>query len=243
MGAEKYKVLAINGSPRAKKGMTDVIVQRFLKGAQAAGAETEVVYLASLKIAHCHGCLNCWFKTPGICRHKDDMPGLVKKLGTSDLIVFASPVYVDGMTGQMKTMFDRLVTYTPPFFEFEGGRSYHPRVGNRTLDVVVISTCGFPEREHFESIALHFKRICANMHARLLGGFYFPGSSAIASDPAQVEPNLRAVERAGSEMAETGAIKDETFEVANLEYISDPRLFNQEINELFHTMRKHHGSE
>jgi len=237
------RVLVINGSPRAKKGMTDVIIRRFLKGAEEEGAETEIVYLASLKIAHCQGCLHCWFRTPGVCRHDDDMPGLMRKLSSSDLMVFASPVYMDGMTGQMKTMFDRFCAYTPPFFEIEGQRSYHPRVSDRDPKVVVISTCGFPELEHLEAIALHFKRICANMRADILGEFYFPASSLIASDPALVEPNLRAVERAGREAVEAGAISPETVEVANLDYVGDPVAFNEKINEIFHALRRHHGAE
>ena len=237
------KVVAVNGSPRAKKGMTDVIIRRFLAGAREAGAGTEIIHLASQKIAHCLGCLHCWFRTPGVCRHDDDMRDLMERLFDSDLMVFASPVYVDGMTGQMKTMFDRFCAYTPPFFEVEGSRSYHPRVSDRNPRVVVISTCGFPERVQFEPIALHFRHICENMRADLLGEFYFPASSLIASDPALVEPNLRAVERAGREAVESGSISAETLEVANLDYVGDAVAFCEKINDIFHAVRRHHGVE
>ncbi len=243
MSDKKLKVLAINGSPRAKKGITDQIIRRFLAGAEAAGAETEIAYLASLEIAHCQGCLHCWFRTPGVCRHDDDMPVLMEKIFASDVLVFASPVYVDGMTGQMKTMFDRFCAYTPPFFEVEGERSYHPRVSDRDPKVVVISTCGFPERVHLEPIALHFRHICENMRADLLAEFFFPASSLLASDPALVEPNLKAVERAGREAVETGAVSQETVEVANLDYVGDPVAFSLKINEIFHALRRHHGAE
>jgi multimeric flavodoxin WrbA len=43
-------IVAVNGSPRAKKGMTDVIVRRFLAGAESAGASTDVLYPAKMKI-------------------------------------------------------------------------------------------------------------------------------------------------------------------------------------------------
>jgi multimeric flavodoxin WrbA len=44
------KVLAFNGSPRMKKGVTDSLVERFLQGAASAGAQTETVYVAKHKI-------------------------------------------------------------------------------------------------------------------------------------------------------------------------------------------------
>ena len=240
---EGFRVLAINGSPRAGDGMTDIAVRRFLAGAESAGASTEVVYPAKMKIAHCVGCLNCWFKTPGVCRHKDDMPSLIERMGKADLMVFASPVYVDGMTGQMKKMFDRFVSYAEPYFVFEGKRTYHPGRVSRPVRAVVISVCGFPEREHFQAISLHFKRIFQNMHAELLGEFYFPASSMFVSNPDAVASQLEALEKAGREAAANGRISPETIEEANREYVEDPRAFGEQINELFHYLRRYYGAE
>ena len=240
---DSFKVLAINGSPRADRGATDIVVRRFLSGAESAGASVEVLYPAKMKIAHCVGCLNCWFKTPGVCRHKDDMPSLIGRIGEADLVVFASPVYVDGMTGQMKKMFDRFVSYAEPFLIFEGKRTYHPGRVSRHMSAVVISVCGFPEREHFQAISLHFKRIFQNMHAELLGEFYFPASSMFVSNPDAVAPQFEALEKAGLEAAENGNISPEIIEAANREYVLDPRAFGEQINELFHDLRRYYGAE
>lgn len=242
-GRKGFKVLALNGSPRAEKGFTDIVVRRFLSGAEASDAQTEVLYPAKMKIAPCVGCLRCWFKTPGVCRHKDDMPRVIEGMAASDLLVFASPVYVDNMTGQMKSMFDRFVAYTQPFFEFEGMRSYHPRVSSRNPKVVAVSVCGFPEREHFEAISLTFRRICQNMRADLLGELYFPASSLIASDPELVAGQLEAVEKAGREAVTAGSIAPETIEAANREYVDDPQKVGEQINEMFHNLRKSFGVE
>lgn len=240
---DSFKVLAINGSPRADQGATDIVVRRFLSGAESAGASVEVLYPAKMKIAHCVGCLNCWFKTPWVCRHKDDMPSLIGRIGIADLVVFASPVYVDGMTGQMKKMFDRFVSYAEPYFVFEGKRTYHPDRKAAHFKVVAISVCGFPEREHFQAISLHFKRIFQNMRVELLGEFYFPGSSIFFSNPDLVADQFKAVEKAGREAVENGRISPETIEAANREYIEDPRAFGEEINELFHNLRRYCGAE
>ncbi len=185
MSESSYRVLGINGSPRGDQGITDIVMRRFLKGAEAAGAETDIVYPAKMKIAHCLGDLDCWLKTGGQCRHKDDMPMIALKYAMSDLLVFACPVYVDGMTSHMKKMFERFLCYSPPFVEYVDHRTVHPKAEADVKDhkVVAISTCGFPEREHFEALSLHYKRLCQNLHAQLIGEFYFPGSSILTNRP------------------------------------------------------------
>jgi multimeric flavodoxin WrbA len=103
---ESKHILAFNSSPRKEKGFTDMVLRRFLAGAEAEGADTEVVYLAEKKIADCVGCTYCWFKTPGTCFQKDDMGMLLPKIASADVLVAATPLYVDGMSGPLKNFFD-----------------------------------------------------------------------------------------------------------------------------------------
>jgi len=44
----------------------------------------------------------------GTCVYEDDVPALVARMKEADGIVFASPVYIDNVTGQTKLFFDRL---------------------------------------------------------------------------------------------------------------------------------------
>ena len=245
MSESSYRVLGINGSPRGDQGITDMVMRRFLKGAEAAGSETDIIYPAKMKIAHCLGDLDCWLKTGGQCRHKDDMPMIALKYVASDLLVFACPVYVDGMTSYMKKMFERFLCYSPPFVEYVDHRTYHPKNEADVKDhkVVAISTCGFPEREHFEALSLHYNRLCQNLHVQLIGEFYFPGSYVIAADPSVAAEQLEAVERAGQEAIATGKISDGTIEAANREYIEDLVAFGEQLNKQFHSLRKQFGVE
>ena len=59
------KILAVNGSPTKKKGMTHLMLNLFLEGAAEAGAEVERFNVADKKIRYCDGCFNCWVRTPG----------------------------------------------------------------------------------------------------------------------------------------------------------------------------------
>ena len=100
------KILAINGSPRTVRSTTRRLAQFVLEGAEAAGAETEMIDLCDLHVTPCTACEGCSFN--GICVFEDDVPFIVERMKEADGIVFASPVYIDNVSGQMKVFFDRL---------------------------------------------------------------------------------------------------------------------------------------
>jgi len=104
------KVLGISGSPR-KGGNTEILLDRTLDAASKAGAEVELVRVSDKNIHHCDGCNAC--VRTGECRIKDDMQDIYGKLLEADGIVFATPVYVWSMTGQLKIFLDR--TYALSF--------------------------------------------------------------------------------------------------------------------------------
>lgn len=100
------KILAIHGSPRTLRSTTRQLAQIVLDGAAEAGAETEMIDLCDLRIMPCTACEGCSFN--GICVYDDDVPALVARMKEADGIIFASPVYIDNVSGQMKVFFDRL---------------------------------------------------------------------------------------------------------------------------------------
>jgi len=100
------KIIAIHGSPRTIRSTTRKLAALVLEGAAEAGAETEIVDLADLRVTPCTACEGCSFN--GICVFDDDVPALVARMKEADAIVFGSPVYIDNVTGQMKVFFDRL---------------------------------------------------------------------------------------------------------------------------------------
>jgi len=100
------RILAIHGSPRTIRSTTRRLAQFVLDGATEAGAETEMIDLCDLRVTPCTACEGCSFN--GICVVEDDVPALVARMREADGIVFASPVYIDNVSGQMKVFFDRL---------------------------------------------------------------------------------------------------------------------------------------
>jgi multimeric flavodoxin WrbA len=98
------RVLGIMGSPR-RHSNTEILLDRALEGASEAGAEVEKVLISKLKISPCLEIYAC-FKD-GNCTIKDDMRALYDKLVEADHIVFASPIFFYGVTGQAKAVIDR----------------------------------------------------------------------------------------------------------------------------------------
>ncbi|MGN0171327.1 MAG: flavodoxin family protein [Acutalibacteraceae bacterium] len=97
-------VLIISASPR-KNGNSDILCDRFAKGAAENGHTVEKVFLASKHIGYCRGCGVC--NTTHKCVQKDDMAEILDKMVKADVIVLATPVYFYTMDGQMKTFIDR----------------------------------------------------------------------------------------------------------------------------------------
>ena len=101
------KVLVLSSSLR-KGSNSETLAQEFAKGAAEAGNKVEFESLRGKKIGFCMGCLACQKK--GKCVIKDDAPAITKKMESADVIVFATPIYYYEMSGQLKTMLDRLLT-------------------------------------------------------------------------------------------------------------------------------------
>ncbi len=232
------KVLAYNGSPRTKAGITDRITQWFMQGAREAGAEIETVYLAKKKINYCTGCFNCWFVTPGKCIQKDDMADMKSKFRDADIIVLASPVYVDGFTAQMKTLLDRFISGGSPFVEFRDGHSRHPGgKGKKIRKMVLISTSGFGELDNFDPMVQHMKAIIKNFpKTEYAGALLRPmgGCMDIIKDeaPEKVEGIKQAFIKAGFAICKFGEISEEIQNAVSAELLTVKEYVGR-LNKLF----------
>jgi multimeric flavodoxin WrbA len=101
------KVTAFVGSARKKH--TYHATERFLQNLQALGnVEGEIVVLSDHHLEICKGCKLCTDRGEELCPLKDDRDLLLEKLFASDGVVFASPNYSFGVSGQMKVFLDRL---------------------------------------------------------------------------------------------------------------------------------------
>lgn len=98
-------VLAINGSPNAE-GNCHFLLKEILKNIK--GVETEIISVhkavSSAKWPFCEVCSSPCNKA---CYTGTLLDELYNKVDKADFIIFASPVYFGGMSGQLKTFFDK----------------------------------------------------------------------------------------------------------------------------------------
>ena len=215
-------ILAIHGSPSMKRGKTYLVLERLLKGAEKAGAITAVVFLQKETIGECTGCLTCWIKTPGKCLQKDDMAELIEKLKRTDLMILATPVYVDGMTGQCKNFIDRLIPLLDPHYEIRDGHFRHVVKEKYCSKIFLISVCAFHEMDNFDPLILHIKRAAKNLNMEYMGEILRPavyslGMKKVGSDA--IGKVMEAFERAGKELVENGVVSEKTRQEATNEIV------------------------
>ena len=109
------KVIVISTSLR-KGSNSDMLADKFIEGATAAGHDVEKVSLVGKEMKFCIGCLTCG--TTHKCCIKDDVPAIMDKVLNSDVVVWATPIYYYEMSGQMKTLIDRMNAMYPKDYRF-----------------------------------------------------------------------------------------------------------------------------
>ena len=100
------KIAVIHGQEH--HGSTYNITRLFLD--KLAGENTEIVefFMPRDTPPSCVGCCNCFVKGELFCPHAEIVQPVVRAIEEADLVVLASPCYVFGMTGQLKTFLDHM---------------------------------------------------------------------------------------------------------------------------------------
>lgn len=230
------KVIAINASPMMDNGNTALILHPFLDGIKAAGAEVETFYTRKLNINPCQGEFNCWVKTPGECFQKDDMEMILGNLAEADIWIFATPVYVDGISGPLKNLIDRFIPLLYPFFELREGHCRHPRRESfKTQRLALVANCGFWEIDNFDPLLVHMKALCRNAKLEFSGALLRPHGPAFKSMldmGAPLADIIKAAKDAGSQLVKEGKMSTETLDTVSRELLP-LEMYKQIANDNF----------
>lgn len=104
--------VGIEGSPR-RTGNSTALLKAYLDGVASVGFDTQSIYLNRLNYKGCQGCDQCVKGKP--CKIDDDLNEVFPVLQRANIWAMASPIYYDGVSGQLKMFYDRLrfQTYEP----------------------------------------------------------------------------------------------------------------------------------
>ena len=215
------KVVAVNSSPMMGKGNTSLILTPFLEGMEKAGAEVQLFHTRKLDIRPCQGEFHCWTRHPGECFQDDDVANVQGPMKEADVWVFASPLFVDGLTGPLKTLLDRLIPLIQPFVEMRDDHCRHPRrEDTKGGQVVLVSNCGFWEMDNFDPLLVHMEAVCRNVDRAFAGALLRPHGPALRvmrDGGMPVGDVFEAAEEAGGQLVEQRAMRPETLRAVSRE--------------------------
>ena len=147
------KIIVLMGSPN-RTGSTGILVEQFKKGAEEAGHSVEVIDVCHADTHPCIGCVKCGYEGP--CVQKDDVSMIRKKLLTSDMVVFATPLYYYGMSAQLKTVVDRFC-------------AYNSSLNSRNLKSALLTVAWNADDWTFDALEAHYKTLVRYIHFRDCG--------------------------------------------------------------------------
>lgn len=217
------KVVVLSSSPRGENGYTDFYLEPFINGMRKH-TEVELVHLNEFKITPCDGCFYCWMNTPGQCKYheKDDFTKLADIMYTGEVIVYAFPIYADGIPGILKNYFDRSVSRAYPYMIEGLKRVRHPRMKiHENQSMVIFSICGFFESINFKPVQAYFKALAHNRHCPVIGEIYRPTALGLHSNPflfQKLENIMLQLENAGEQIVIKGKINRKTLRIINQEF-------------------------
>ena len=199
----------LNGSPRGKKGNTNILTEAFLGGIEKSRKDISItrVFTNELNIKDCSGCFSCWNKTPGKCIFNDDMETVLENYIEADIIIYATPLYHFGMTAQLKRLIERTLPINKPYMVKIGNQYIHPsRYEKKEQKHILISNCGFPEIHHFDDLVAHMKTITGGLDEAIL---CTAGEMLRQKESGDLcKEYLEATMKAGSEFIEDGRISE-----------------------------------
>jgi multimeric flavodoxin WrbA len=157
--------LILNGNPQPS-GFDDYLA-RFTQALQRHGHAVERIDLRDLNLRYCVGCWTCWWKTPGLCAHKDDMADIYPKMVRADLVLWASPLILGTVSALLKKVQDRFVPIAHPYVELVDGECHHRHRYEHNADIGVILEPTVEDTDADLAITLElFERFSRNTRTR-----------------------------------------------------------------------------
>ena len=177
------KVVVISTSLRPGSN-SDLLADQFVQGARSAGHEVEKISLVGKRIQFCKGCMAC--QRLGHCVIDDDVNAIMEQVLKADVVAWATPIYYYEMSGQMKTLIDRMNGMYPLDYQFR--------------DVYLLTTAAEDDEHVPQRAELGLKGwIDCYPKSRLAGHLYCGG----VNDPRDIEGNakLQAAHDLGNSIA------------------------------------------
>jgi len=159
------KITLVDGSHNdyPKKEFTENLAA----GLVLSGHCVKLLKAENMKINYCQGCWSCWWKTPGECSQKDDMPEFYKSYLDSDLVIHFSPLTMGFISSKLKTINDRSVPLVHPYLAIVNKECHHQsRYENYPLLALIVDPMDSDKEDLKITKDLYF-RLAINLKSEL----------------------------------------------------------------------------
>jgi multimeric flavodoxin WrbA len=231
------RVVVINGSPRMEKGNTAMLLESFIQGMEAAGAEIDQFFPSRMNIQPCScGRMHCWYDVPGQCCIEDDMQQLYSLFELTDILVLAMPVYIP-VPGDMQNLINRLCPIIDPRLEFRDGRTRARLRETITISkIALLATSGWWEKENCDTVVRIVRELAEDASVPFAGAVIRPHVSMMKTKGVLTDEGsaiLQTVKEAGHALVMQGIIPDNLIDVISRPLIAEEdfrRRLNAERN-------------
>lgn len=122
--------------------------------------------LSETAVKDCIGCWSCWVKTPGRCVHKD-LDEFYRAYISADKAVFFTKLSKGFVSGNLKSLFDRMIPLYLPFISYETGESMHLPRYEKYPDIEVYYEGTFENADGQAIFEDYMKRTFYQFHSEL----------------------------------------------------------------------------
>jgi len=119
------KIVILNGNQDPDNKYFNEYLEDLCRVLNNRNHSTQVLQLREMKIHHCSGCFDCWYKTPGTCMFKDEMREVCREYVNSDFVIYASPIIMGFTSSLLKKAQDRLIQLGQPYYNVVKGKFVH----------------------------------------------------------------------------------------------------------------------
>lgn len=178
------RVVVVLGSHR-NGGDSTKVVEGIVQGLDLKATDEQIIVaLNRCRILPCLACNQCQDED---CVIQDDFEAVMAEIERADLVIFATPVYFNGVSSMMKTFIDRAQQYYSKSEAFS----------NKTRDVILVATGGANEYdEQFEGVRLNFKFFLQYLNGKLWNFIQVPGTDHMPiQDRKELQANMRVIGR------------------------------------------------
>lgn len=125
------KITILNGNPDARYKNFEQFLEKLSIFLEKDRHSVTQLKLRNMDIKYCIGCWGCWVKTPGECLISDDSETVRRESINSDLVVFASPIFMGFTSAVLKKTMDRMIPLVHPYIEFVEKECHHRKRYNK----------------------------------------------------------------------------------------------------------------